>query len=596
MDAPGPSLATARPSHLPTWLGALLIALVGAAIIGIGVLVPFNSVWPDPDPETTATMVGLAFATSIWLVAAVVAYAANRRGSMWALIFAYVAAEWLWVVGWIGNSITWTIADMLGNAAAGVVFVHVLVAFPTGRIRSKSERLFVGFVYAFGFATGLIKELTYQTNFSCDPVCITNVLGLWDAPGINHAFDIVNAVGIPIIGLVAAAIVVRHWRSGGPIARRSLLPVVAALPFAYVVKVGAYVGDNLGIDALSSAARHPIAVILDVILPLGLVYGIGRASVGRGRLADLLRELGQGVPLGGLERVLSRTLGDPSLRIGYPASGEHDLVDGEGRRYVAPAARSTRAVARIDRDGKLLAIIEYDPAVETESPGLVEAIGSATRLTLENERLAAEVRAQLEEVRASRARIAQAADEERRKVERDLHDGAQQRLVALTMRLEQARATAADSSRRIDDTTAELRAAIAEVRRLARGMHPPILTEAGLAAAVDSLAELTPVPVTVRVVDRRFPPSIEAAAYYVVAEALTNVGRYAGATGVTITGTADDGWLKVIVTDDGRGGADPDRGSGLRGLADRVAAVGGSFGVESPAGGGTRILAAFPIS
>jgi signal transduction histidine kinase len=225
---------------------------------------------------------------------------------------------------------------------------------------------------------------------------------------------------------------------------------------------------------------------------------------------------------------------------------------------------------------------------------LVEAVGSAAGLALENARLAAEVRAQLEEVRASRARLAQAADDERRRVERDLHDGAQQRLVALTMRLEQARRTAPGSAALIDDTQAELREAISEVRRLARGVMPPILTEAGLAAAVESLAERAPIPVVVAVPDRRFPQSIETAAFYVVTEALTNAVRYAAASEVRIDGRVVDGRLIVSVSDDGRGGADPERGTGLRGLADRVEAAGGSLEVESRLGEGTRVRAIFP--
>ena len=275
------------------------------------------------------------------------------------------------------------------------------------------------------------------------------------------------------------------------------------------------------------------------------------------------------------------------------------FVDGAGRPFELPASGAGRGVMQLTRDGETLAILVHDPAIEEENPGLVRAIAGAARLALDNERLAAEVRAQLEEVRASRARIAEAADEERRKVERDLHDGAQQRLVALTMRLEQARSTAADSSRLIDDTTAELRAAIEEVRDLARGMHPPILTEAGLAAAVDSLAERLPLPVDVRLPDARFPLQIEAAAYFVISEALTNVGRYAAARAASVGGSIDrrppGRRFVVTIDDDGHGGADPARGSGLRGLADRVAAVGGTLSVESPAGGGTRIRAEFPL-
>ena len=211
------------------------------------------------------------------------------------------------------------------------------------------------------------------------------------------------------------------------------------------------------------------------------------------------------------------------------------------------------------------------------------------RLALENERLAAQVRAQLEEVRASRARIA-----ERRKIERDLHDGAQQRLVALAMRLDQAREGSAGAAALIDATTAELLTAIREVRDLAHGLHPTILTESGLAAAVEALAERTPFPVTTEVTEARFAVDVEVAAYYVIAEGLTNIARYAEATEARVEVTSLDGRLLVTVTDNGRGGADPAKGSGLRGLADRLAAIGGELDLTSPSGAGTTLTASLP--
>ena len=217
------------------------------------------------------------------------------------------------------------------------------------------------------------------------------------------------------------------------------------------------------------------------------------------------------------------------------------------------------------------------------------------RLALENERLAAQVRAQLEEVRASRARIVEAADAERRRIERDLHDGAQQRLVALAMRLDQARAGSAGASALINSTTAELLTAIKEVRDLAHGLHPTILTDSGLAAAVEALAERTPFPVSVDVTESRFATEVEVAAYYVVAEGLTNVARYADATEARVEVRAEGGRLVVTVADNGRGGADPGAGSGLRGLADRLAAIGGELNVTSSTDAGTTLTASMPV-
>jgi signal transduction histidine kinase len=208
--------------------------------------------------------------------------------------------------------------------------------------------------------------------------------------------------------------------------------------------------------------------------------------------------------------------------------------------------------------------------------------------------LAAQVRAQLDQVRASRARIVEAADAERRRIERDLHDGAQQRLVALAMRLEQAREGSSDATALIDATTAELLTAVKEVRELAHGLHPTILTESGLAAAVEALAERTPFPVVTDVTEARFATEVEVAAYYVIAEGLTNIARYARATEAQVVVAADGDRVVVTISDNGRGGADVRAGTGLRGLADRLAAIGGELEVRSPDGAGTLLTASLP--
>ena len=271
------------------------------------------------------------------------------------------------------------------------------------------------------------------------------------------------------------------------------------------------------------------------VVPLGLLAGVLRLRLNRGRTAELLVELGRGVPVGGLRDVLARTLGDPTLQLAFASPSGDGFVDGAGRPVILPADSASTSVTRLEHDGELLGVLVHDPAIDAEDPGLVEAVGSAASLALENERLAAQVRAQLEEVRASRARIVEAGDAERRRVERDLHDGAQQRLVALAVRLQVAKETTSGASELLDEATTELQTAIDEVRVLARGLHPPVLTEAGLGAAVEGLAERAPLTVIVDVPESRFAPPIEATAYFVIAEALTNVARHAEATEAEVT-------------------------------------------------------------
>jgi PAS domain S-box-containing protein len=242
---------------------------------------------------------------------------------------------------------------------------------------------------------------------------------------------------------------------------------------------------------------------------------------------------------------------------------------------------------RVRRDGRRLDV-EISAAPIRDATG--EIVGAMAILTDISDR-----KRQEEEVRASRARIVQAADDARRKLERDLHDGAQQRLVALSLslRLAESKLSSADPDAAtviLAGAREELAQALEELRDLARGIHPAILTDRGLVAAVTALAVRMPLPVTLDLVEDPLPPSVEAALYYVVAESLTNIVKYARATSVRVRLELDrEGVAAIEVSDDGVGGADPARGSGLRGLADRVEALDGRLVVDSPAGEGTRV-------
>ena len=226
-------------------------------------------------------------------------------------------------------------------------------------------------------------------------------------------------------------------------------------------------------------------------------------------------------------------------------------------------------------------------------------LSEADLVAEENVRLDAELQARLDQLQESRARIVEAGYAARRRLERDLHDGAQQRLVGLALDLRLARERLDDdpgaAASMLDEASAELSKATEELRELARGIHPAILSDRGLEAAVESLAQRAPLPVQIDAsVDGRLPDPVEAAAYFVVSEALTNVVRHSGAERAEVGIRRDDGRLVVEVADDGSGGADP-AGSGLRGLADRVAALDGRLRVDDPAGGGTIVRADIPL-
>jgi signal transduction histidine kinase len=297
---------------------------------------------------------------------------------------------------------------------------------------------------------------------------------------------------------------------------------------------------------------------------------------------------------------LRTALGDPSLVLFRPADPGAWTAE-EGLPAMLPGAGETRVATLVGPADRPVAAIVHDPAL-LEQPELLEAVVRVLRLALENERLELELRDQLQAVTESRERIVSAAEEERRRLERDLHDGAQQRLVGVTLALQQARGTAGTGGvpealrEQLDAAARETSEAIRELRELARGIHPAILEDEGLGAAVAALARRAGLPVDVHVaLDGRLPRLVESTAYFTIAEALTNVQRHARASRASVRLVQTEALLELEVGDDGQGGAEPDRGSGLSGLADRLMAIGGRLHVASGPGG-TRVRATIPIA
>jgi signal transduction histidine kinase len=302
---------------------------------------------------------------------------------------------------------------------------------------------------------------------------------------------------------------------------------------------------------------------------------------------------------GPVREMLAESLGDRSVSVAYWLPDREAFVDEVGRRVTLPDAGSGRAWTAVERDGRPVAAIVHDAALDT-SRELVQAAAAASSLAIDNERLKADLRARLEELRVSRLRIVEATDAARRRIERDLHDGAQQQLVSLRLELRTLKArmnnTDPETAQLVDRLAVRLEEAISELRELARGIHPAVLTERGLEPAVETLAERTPVSVEREVsVEERLPARLESAAYFTVAEALTNVVKYAKASKARVEIRREGDELVVMVSDDGIGGADMTRGTGLSGLQDRLAAVDATLSVNSPPTGGTRVEARLPL-
>jgi signal transduction histidine kinase len=470
-------------------------------------------------------------------------------------------------------------------------FAHVLLAFPTGRLESPLARGIVVAAYidttVVVWASVLFDDTGYPENLALvEPNSrVAEGLGSF-APG----------VGV-VLTLMSLVLLARRWQRATPAWRRVVAPVLFAGWGAAAVGGVALLAEAIGEVPHSIDLAFLIAY---AIVPFAFKLGLLRSRLARGAVADLVLELGETRAPGRLREALARALHDPSLAVAYWLPEQERYVDLSGRPVELPAEGSPRAATIVEREGRRVAALVHDPTLR-EEPELVSAVCAAAGLALENERLQAELRARLDELRASRARIVEATDAERRRIERNLHDATQQRLVSVSMALglaESKLASDPDAAGRIlEEARVGLADALQELRELSQGIHPGLLTERGLAPALKELAFRAPVPVEVAVsVDGRLPEPVEAAAYFVVAEALANVAKYASASAVSVRVDRRNGRAVVEVADDGVGGADPTRGSGLRGLADRVEALGGDLAVESPQGLGTVLRAEIPCA
>jgi signal transduction histidine kinase len=517
----------------------------------------------------------------------------NRVGMLMA------ATGFAWFLSGLSFSdvpLIFTVGQLFGSLFFAVV-IHLLLAFPSGRLQSRFERRIVGTAYFL--TTVVVAPLMLFADadaLECES-CPDNVLLVEPNESlVTTITSILNIGAAALIGIVLV-ILVRRWRRATAGQRRLLVPVYSAgaaviLLLIVTVLLQATGADTWTLDIFWIASLVPFALV-----PYMFLATLVRARmIQTGAVGQLIARMGETPRRGRLRDELARALGDPSIELVYWLPDGERFVDARGRTVQLPAPGSGRGVTRIERDGGLVAAIVHD-ALDFEKE--LDAIGAAAAIALENERLDAELRAKVAELRESRSRMLRVGLEERRRLERDLHDGAQQRLVsmALGMRLarDKMREDPGAAERMLDGASAELDAALEELRELARGIHPAVLSDRGLDAALETLARRAPLPVELnREAHERLPESIELAAYFVVSEALTNVAKYADASHAKVNVARRNGKLLVEVADDGVGGADPGNGTGLRGLADRLAVIEGRLEVDSPPGEGTTIRARIP--
>ena len=581
------AIATVRDA---TAVPRLTLALVAATEIGLALLnlaMVQRNFYDIPNPDHGSHYLGIP-ANLLWIFVGLFAWTRRPANPIGKWMIAVGFAGFTYIVGLYPWSAGWLVASFLAPTSI-VLTAYVFLAFPSGHLRQRTDRIV--------FAIVAVEAVISVTALVIADGHFLNPLYLVQDEAMQRLIWAINDLARTLLLLLVWSRVVIHWRRAPAAGRRALTPVlIGTFPYLAVLfasRLDLVLGPNQLTDMANS---YPAVILPGYALPIAFLVGLLRTQLARSAVGDVLRELDAGVEPGRLVGVLRRGLGDPSLQLAYrlPDGG---YVDADGQSVSLPEPDSPdRVVTPLGRGGDASEILILDRTIDPD-PELVASLAAAARLALENERLHAEIRAQLDEVRASRARIVEAGLDARRQVERDLHDGAQQQLLAVSVRLQMARGEAAGDVRLEPMLTAagqELDAAIVELRQLARGIHPTVLTELGLAAAVENLADRSTIPVEVDATDQRCSAMCEATAYFVVSEALANVSKHAGATRavVGIERAGED--LRVRVSDDGAGGADLAAGSGLRGLSDRVAAIGGRLRVESPPGAGTIVIAEIP--
>jgi signal transduction histidine kinase len=468
------------------------------------------------------------------------------------------------------------------------VWLHIFLAYPTGRLAGGAERVVVvvGYVAALGLQVVILALGGFDDN---------HLLSVVKRPHAAEAVENVQLLVLSALALIGVGLLWGRWRSLPRWQRRRPTQIViecfglSLVMLAALLVAGAFQLPGFEVIRLVTFGVAGLA-------PLAFLAGLLDARLAKAGVGELLVQL-RTDPTPDLQALLAQALRDPTLSLIYWLPQYGSWADQDGNPTSLPRSDNGRRVTFVKQNGEQIAALIYDAGLG-EEPELVEAVSAAAGIALENGRLEAELRARLQELQGSRSRVVEAQQNERRRLERNLHDGAQQRLVALALELgllaEKANNDPA-TQERLKRARGEVAESLDELRDIARGLHPAVVSGHGLAIALESLAAATPLEVHLKTDGLpRLPEQLEVAAYYVVSESLTNAAKHAQADTVTVEVGVTTDTLIVEIVDDGIGGADSERGTGLRGLADRIEALNGHLRVWSSVGKGTRVRAEIP--
>lgn len=524
------------------WRRSSRLAVTAAVIV-----VTAGSEWLSFDPDKDAALVVADGVVGAALLAAAAIAWHGRPDSRVGLLMGGAGLAWFAGTLWSG-AVFWHRGPL----------IHLHLSYPTGRLRWRPAVATVTVVYA-----------------------ISAIEQIADSDGLTLA----------IAAAVAIVAVCTFGLASGTARRAGVPALIAAVALAAALSFGA-LNRQFGWQSDRQALWIYNAVVLGaaVILLVDLLRGRWAESVVTGLVIDLGRRSGTGA----LRDELARALGDPSLVVGYWLPDKTQYVDDAGRPVDLDSVAPKRVVTPIDHDGTPVAVLVHDVAV-LDDPALVESVTAATRLAVANSELQADARERVDELAASRRRLVKAADDQRRQIGQELRD-------EVDIRLDRAQALIAAVATGAESNTADALAGLdasvndarIELDELARGIHPQALTDGGLTAALPALVCRVGIPVAFDVTTQRLPPPIEAALYFVCSEALANIAKHSAATAASIQITTESGTVTAVVTDNGRGGANPTLGSGLSGLVDRIEAFDGRLELISTPDAGTRVTATIP--
>jgi signal transduction histidine kinase len=560
---------------------AVAVACCAAAAVAGSIALAFTSDHID-DPWWPAML--FAWMIAIYVLCGLIAWWRRPGSRLGVLMVAAGFGMAMATLGRADDPVVHSVGQAL-DLLPLILFLHVFLAFPTGRLTGLDRVLVVT-----GYAVTVVGQVTAMVlgAFGSD-----NAFAVVDRPAVGNAVHAVILVTISGLALAGFMVLVRRRLAAGRARRRTATLILD------VFAVGLLMTAVLLLWGLFPSPGFQVVQLLTLLVlglaPVAFLIGLLDTHLGRAGAADLFVRL-RNDPAD-LRTALARTLRDPSLSLVYWLPQYASWADENGHPVTLPGDGDDRTATVIERAGEPVAALVHDPSL-AEERDLLDAVCAAAAIALDNGRLRADLHARLEELRGSRARVLEAGQRERQRLERDLHDGAQQRLIALSLDLgvlERRLGTDPVARDALAQAKREIALSLDELRDVARGLHPAVLTGHGLGVALESLAARAAVPVRLTVsVDGRLAEPVEVAAYYVVCEGLANIGKHAQASRCSVDVERVDGALVVEVVDDGVGGADTERGTGLRGLADRVEALGGELRVWTPRGRGTRVRAEIP--